>query len=308
MSKNKPKFSNKKTILLLSVTCMFLISCGKAKDAATGDDSVSDSASLVESSITAVSGVADDQSESSYAHYTPIKSKYDFISQMLIEPTFAANCSRALASNCNNGVRSATLSSCTLGASNLKATGDINLTYSSSSCDMSATNATVTRTYNYDISGPRGGGVITNSSDSHTDYNGNQIGGGAKITKLATGFQIDILGKHKIFNLRSKKLFDISVKSDASNPLVFTSSLSRNQRQLQSGKLVVSHNLAKYTAEFTLTNLKWTSVCCHPVEGQISVVYSGSKTGQSTVSFTSCGMAQMEKDGQIEQLELSYCE
>ena len=71
-----------KNSLSLAVLAGLLISCGKNKNL-EDDNSVSDSAALVESGITAVSGAADDQSESSYAYFSPIKSKVDFISNLI---------------------------------------------------------------------------------------------------------------------------------------------------------------------------------------------------------------------------------
>ncbi|MCB0368703.1 MAG: hypothetical protein KDD45_04465 [Bdellovibrionales bacterium] len=297
----------KSLIIILAMTSLVLVNCSKAK---TDEEvsSVSDSTALIESGVTAISGAADDQSETSYAVMTPVKNQFDLINQLLLPKCYAASCSRALDSTCSSGIQSTSFSSCSLGSSRVTVNGNIQLAYSSSACDMSATGNTVTRTYNYSITGPRGGGVITTSSNSHSDYENNQIGGGAKITRLAAGYKMEILGKHKVFTLNNKTLFDISMHSDSANPLVFSGSLVRNQRVLANGKLILSHNLAKYSTTFTMTNLKWTSVCCHPIEGQIAVEYSGSKTGAASVTFTSCGMAQLEKDGQTEQIELSYCE
>jgi hypothetical protein len=118
---------------------------------------------------------------------------------------------------------------------------------------------------------------------------------------------MDLHGKHHSFvGRRGREVYNVSLRT--LQPIVITGGLSRANRLVNSGQIEVNHNLAKFTALITPSNIQWSSDCCHPVSGSLSVTYSGSKTGTSTVTFQGCGSAQVNDNGQSEDIELSYCE
>jgi hypothetical protein len=152
----------------------------------------------------------------------------------------------------------------------------------------------VTRTYDYDISGPYGG-VLSVTSD-----------GGGRLTKTAGGWSVEILGKHKELTFRGRKLVDLSISTPTA--LQVTGSLSRQSRVINSGSYQVVHNLAGFTAVYVPQNLTYESSCCHPVSGSLSVTFTGSVTGSGSVTFNGCGQASLTRNGQTQDIGLNYCE
>jgi hypothetical protein len=156
------------------------------------------------------------------------------------------------------------------------------------------------------IVGPRGG-TVTNASSTSSDYTGASYGGGGRLTKTASGYDLDILGKHKSLTYNSKSIFNISIRTLST--MQVTGGLSRSSRTLNGGQLQINHNLAKFTATIVPTNLQYSNTCCHPISGSLALTYSGSKTGSATITFSSgCGVASKTENGQSSQVELSYCE
>jgi hypothetical protein len=170
---------------------------------------------------------------------------------------------------------------------------------------MASTGNTVTRTYNLEISGPRGG-KINHSSDNRSDYRGTSYGGGGRLVKTAAGWDLSVLGRNSVLSFRGKNIFDVSVRTIT--PMNITGSLSRAGRVVNGGQLEVNHNLAGFTSVITPTNLQWSNTCCHPISGSLAVTYSGSKTGSATVSFHGCGSASVNQGGQTSVIQMSYCE
>lgn len=293
-------------LITIGVVLAVLQGC-KKKEADTDASSVSSTEAVVESGVSVISGSLDEQSNSSFA-YISVKPN-EIWATLLLDKANAANCSRAFAQTCTSGVKEMDYSNCSLPSSVRQMSGKVTLTFSNSSCTMNTAGDYVVRTYNTEISGPRGG-VIYNSSDSKEDYrtgSSNTYGGGAKITKSASGHNMDILGKHKRMVKNGRELFNVSVRSLQS--LEVTGGLTRAARKVSNGQLEINHNLAKFTSVITATDIKWGDCSCYPVSGSLSVTYSGSKTGSSKVTFSSeCGVASLEENGQTSKIELSYCE
>jgi hypothetical protein len=285
-------------VIQLLVLSLLTVSCAEKKSSL--DNVVDPETAAIESAVSLISGMADDQVGSSYA----VRSE-GWKQQALLPAAFASGCSRAVYNTCNSGVKSETYVSCTPGLTNFSLNGNVTLTYNNSVCDLNTVGATVTRTYNVNISGPRGG-ELTISSNSKQDYKGNNYGGGGKITVTNAGWNLDILGKHKVLTFKDKTLYDVSTRTVT--PLVITGSLSRASRNINAGQLEVNHNKAGFSALFNPQNLQWNNSCCHPISGSLNVVWSGSKTGSATVSFQGCGQAQVNENGQTKDIELSYCE
>lgn len=293
--KTKCKISGLILGLLLFSAC--------AKD---DEDSVVDpvEASL-ESGVTVLSGMADDQAGSSFALST--KPAQHPLELLLGEPAFAAACGRAVSQSCaSGGVKSVSYSSCQVGlASSLS--GSLTLDYSDNSCSMAVNGNTVTRTYNWTLTGPRGG-TLTRSSDSMSDYSGDTYGGGGRLTKTASGFDLEILGKHtELKGPRGTVLYDISVRTTSAIGL---DQVARNGRTMNGGSIEVNHNLAGFTAVLVPNNLEWSSSsCCHPTGGSMTVTYSGSRSGSATLTFGgTCGTATVTSGSGTQNIVLGFCE
>jgi len=295
-------------ILTTLIAVLVFSSCGKKANDSDGSDSINSTEASIESGLSVMNGSMDDQAGSSFASLTT-PSKPTAIASTLyrlaLPEAEAVACSRAVVSSCTAGVKSALYNACDLANTLFKMSGQVNLTYSQSDCSLNVNGDTVTRTYSVSISGPRSG-TLTLSSNSASDYNGATYGGGGRLTKTASGWNIDVLGKHKSFSRRGFELFNISMRT--TSPWQVTGSLSRASRVVNSGVLEINHNLAKFTMTVTPNNLQYSASCCHPVSGSLNVGFSGSKTGNATVSFQSCGVASLLENGQTTALELSYCE
>ncbi len=289
----------KKLILLVAI--LGFAACGEKENSAF--DSEDSLQAALESGVTSMSGVLDDQNGSSFAmnktlEYDPVR----MITSLIIPKAFAANCSRAVAQSCDLGVKTANYSEC---GNVFELNGSVTLTYSTLGCSMANVGENVTRTYDYTIEGPRGG-IITNSSELKAAYDGTQLSGGANLERTAVGWNLNISGKHKSFDRNGRQIFDVSVETPST--IEVTGGLSRANRQVNNGSLKIYHNIAEFSATYTANNLQWSSSCCHPVSGSLSVDYEGSVEGSATVTFNGCGTAVHEKDGLSQDMTLSYCE
>ena len=293
--------------------CLALIlgsGCAK-KEQISGDSEIDSQEAAAESAIVAIGGAADDQEGSSFAAYRTEKAdKWNAIAVLLAPSAQAAGgvCRRAIFEGCSNGVKSIEYDSCSVGFSGYTITGNVTLTFSNSTCSLSAAGDSVLRTNRATITGPRGASIQNSSADRVSGVDGSSIGGGTRLSRTASGWTIDVLGQHKIATGRAgRQLFDVSVKTVA--PLQITGSLARSNRLVSSGQVDVHHNLAKFKASFVPTNLQYSNSCCHPVSGTLGVTYSGSINGSGTVTFNGCGSATLARaNGSSSTISLSHCE
>ena len=256
-----------------------------------------------ESGITALSAVADDQDGSSYAS---LNLRHRSVADILMPKAYAATCSRAVLESCSSGVKSANYSDCDISGTLLSLNGNVTLTYSDAGCGMASASDNVSRTYDYTISGPRGGNLRVFST-AQNDYRGNSISGGGKLTNTGSAWEIQVLGKNKIL----KTAGGLTIMSHSIRTLsnvTVTGGITRASRTMSGGQLEVNHNLAQFSAIYTPNNLQWSSTCCHPVSGNLSITYEGTVTGTGSVVFNGCGSATVTKDDQSRQINLSYCE
>jgi|GEM_PF-752348 len=311
--KSITKSQNKKLNLSLSLVYLFSFSlsgCGKKSEVADLADSLNESEAAVESGVSMISGMADDQAGSELS-WKPHSSNPTLASSLSVWSLFAAtranadSCYRASLSSCLAGLKSAEYNQCSVLGTLRSMNGSVQLTYSNSGCTMLQAGDSVSRTYNVAISGSRGG-VVSLTSAEKADYRGTSYGGGGSIQKTLTGFQLNILGRHSSFQRNGKTLSDVSVRT--LQPVEVTGSLNRDNRVINGGQLEVNHNLKGFTSLLVANNVQWNSQCCHPIAGEMSITYSGSKTGTATVTFNGCGTATLNQDGQQQSIALSYCE
>ena len=285
----------KRLNLVLALSLLVAIGCGKKEE--ESEPSINSINSSAEAGITAVSGVIDDQAGSTFAASTK-PSPYHYAEKLFhlaLPQAYAVSCARAVDQSCSSGVRSVSFSSCDL-PRGAQFSGQITLTYSDSGCSMASTGNSVTRTYDYDISGPYGNSVLAVTSE----------GGGGRLTKTAGGWNLEILGKRKILTWRGREIMNHSISTPS--PIQITGGLTRASRVVNSGSFQVVHNLAGYTATYVPNNLTYSGTCCHPISGSMSVTYTGSVTGSGSITFNGCGQGTLIKDGVSQDLELNYCE
>lgn len=298
---------NKTTILCLAV--LTAVGCGRrSDDGSSAEDSLNATESVVESGVTVVSGMADEQSNSSLALKSEPEKPTIWWVLLRPETASATACSRAVAATCSSGQRSALYADCSVSGTLRTMNGQVDLSYSQTDCSMALTGDSVTRSFNVTVTGARSG-QFTLSSQSQTDYVGNTYGGGGRLTKTSGGWDLEILGRHSSFERNGRRLMSVSVRT--LSPLHVSGSLGRSSRSVSGGQLEVNHNLAGFTAVFAPSAshpLQWTAGCCHPTSGQLGVTYSGAKTGSATVDFAGCGTANLTEGGQTSQITLSYCE
>lgn len=208
-------FSHFGTALVIGLT-VFVSSCNKEDE--TVDASLVDT---LESAVASLSGVIDDENGGSFAARE--KTRMDHFVQSfsagLLPSAIASICGRVISSNCSSGVKTVNYSGCSIAGSVYSLTGGVTLTYSDASeCQNGAVGSlssgeSVTRTYDYIISGPRGGSLEV-SSEARSNYQGTSITGGGQLTKTVSGWDVSVLGYHKILsNALGRTLFDHSVKS-----------------------------------------------------------------------------------------------
>ncbi len=302
---------NLKVISTIAIIALISSACGRRNANDPGQNAmgaVDPVEATIETGVTLINGLADDQAGSSYA-LSLGNQKTSVWSLLLGKEAYAALCERVAASPmvvCNNNVKEVQYDNCELGTSGRTLNGFVQLTYSHASCTLSTDGDSVNREYDITISGPRGG-IVTHTSEAQSDYKvGPAYGGGGTVTKTAAGWDLSVAGRHSSFSFKNREIFNVSVRTI--QPLNISGGLGRSNRHISNGQLEVNHNLAKFTAVFTANNLQWTSSCCHPTSGSLGVVYSGSKSGSATVTFNGCGAASVDQGGQQQSIELSYCE
>lgn len=298
-----------KSILLLSIPCLvFAGGCGEKKEdeASSSVDSVE---STIESGVTAMDGVIDEQVNSIgfSLRAQENRSIAEWVNSVLFPLAHATTCTRARAATCSAGVQTVTYDSCTGPLDLITASGDVTLTYSSANCTMTSTGDSVSRTYDLTLNGPRSG-VLTLTSENTAPYDTNvaAFGGGGKLTKTSSGYSLEILGKHKSFSSRGTERFNVSMKT--SSAVTVTGGLTRASRTVNGGELIVYHNLARFTATIQPVNLTYTSASCHPATGSLNVTFAGNVTGTATVTFNGDGSATVDHGGTVSTFTLSYCE
>jgi hypothetical protein len=285
--------------LILTIVLVFMMGC--KKDEVLGDQT-SDS---IEAGISALADIADEENDESFASNTknPI---LNFFDSLQIQKAYSAACSaRAGLSSCTNGVRAVEYVNCTIPSTNQTLNGDVTLTYSDSGCSMSSNGNTVTRSYNYTRT-TSWGAVITTTSTSQSDYNGDNYGGGGVLTKTISGFNMVLNGKHKHRTTSGgRSAFDLSLKTSSA---ISVSALDRSTRVIDGGSLLIANNNKEYTIAMSPNSLTYTSNCCYPTGGSIDVTISGSVNATGSVAFNSCGNATLTKNGVSVGLSLYSCE
>jgi hypothetical protein len=132
---------------------------------------------------------------------------------------------------------------------------------------------------------------VTTSSNAVKNYKNVSIGGGITTAWSSTApTSLNILGLHVLRQATGDvTVFDHTITSNGVIPVSGT--LAAGTREIASGNVVIDHNIQKYTATGTITNLKWSAGCCVPTSGTIEYALTGSSTGDILVNFntSTCG-------------------
>lgn len=292
--------------LALVLLVMLSVSCGKLEELAQvdADTAIADS---VEAAITSLGAISDEQSEEDLSAYkkSQINKVLDLLNPM--KSAYAATCSgRAAGQFCSGGEKNITYSDCDIYNSNQTLNGNVKLVYSdTSNCDIDTVGESVTRTYDFTRTTGWGAQIRTHS-ENKTDYEGNNYGGGAVLTNTASGYEVEILGKHKErTSAAGRARMDVSIRT--TSPLSFDE-LDRDNRTVNSGTLVVAHNILNYKVEMSPNNLEYSSSCCYPIGGTMDLTYSGTISASGVVSFNGCGSATVTRADESYEIEFYSCE
>jgi hypothetical protein len=166
---------------------------------------------------------------------------------------------------------------------------------------------TVTRTSAGSTMTFASGAALVTDTNGGTAWDGTVIPStGTSIVGGASSKAITIHGTHrKLTGPAGRTLFDHFVTSTG---LTSTGSRAGGNR-VMTGSVSVYHNLAKYTATNTFNSVTWGSAnCCYPTSGNISSSFSGSVTGNTTLTFSStCGSATFADSSGTSNVTLTQC-
>ena len=292
---------------------IFLCGCGSASNSSNSTTSATESASVIAAST--VSGGVSSSSGNTTADYQRVIHKSNWIadfSRILVRPAYAASCLTATTS-CASSIKTITLSNCTsdFGSATWNGTETISSSGLTDICSGSgnvggllmSTGELVTRNFLAGTTRTDENGVVitldTQNDSSSTAYDGTNVYGGEFLSNNSGTLELRISGLH----LTSPGRWDHSISSSA---MVLSGSTS--SRQISSGTVTVWHNLAKYKATATLTNLTFTNTSCFPTGGSISTVLTGSQTGTETLAFIGGGQATYTSTtGAVSTITLSHC-
>jgi hypothetical protein len=214
---------------------------------------------------------------------------------------------------CSNNLSIINWNSCTVG--NARLSGGWTETWSPGFCANGAlptalTNgASVTRTSTGQVLTMHSGAYFTTSTLAHTAYDGTLIPNtGVHVSMTGGTRTLTIDGIHRVLvGHHNKTLFDHTLTSSG----LSVSGSRANGNRVVSGTMTMFHNLALFKMTHTFNNVTWGSAsCCYPTSGSITSALTGSRTGTTTMTFSSsCGAATFTDNDTIQtDVALSQCE
>jgi len=219
---------------------LVFVSCKPGTEATTNSSSSSVSDETMEAAITTLAGAADESAGSSFAFQKRKLNTKDKIIEFFtpMKKAFASSCfGRARGQSCEDNTKTKSFDSCSLGNSNFNLSGTITLTYSDSSCTLDE-GTSVTRSGEFSRENVSTGTTMTISSETHTDYRGESIGGGGQITNNGEDYSLNIIGKHKVKKDEDgNTTMDISVRT--LSDVTITGGLSRTNRIMNGGSMEI---------------------------------------------------------------------
>lgn len=307
--------SLRKQNLCLGILAMTLISSCR-KHAITGAEPLSEAdvglRDAVELVVSAANGVADDEAVAGYSVQPPV-----------LAPVPVASCTvRASSQACVAERRQATYSACDIGSVSLnggssvnaslplKMSGWVRLDFTETDlsllCDL-AIGESVTRTQDLTFLGVRDGSLRV-TSENRVDYRGQSYADGVKLRRGGGSLELTIFGISRILTGASlQTLSDLSLRT--LTPVTLGPNLARGFRTMNGGSFELSHQGLRMLDMVVPNAVAWEKAdCCFPTSGSLSMTLSGKLTGNAVVSFTGCGTATIQRDGQFRNLVFSSCE
>lgn len=155
------------------------------------------------------------------------------------------------------------------------------------------------------------GGKLEFNTLAHSAYDQTTISAkGITVANEGRYRVVDIAGARRTLkNSDGKVLFDVSMMTP--NEILMTGTRAARNRQINAGTIRIYDNENEYIGHITFSAVKWgNSSCCYPTAGSLITSYEGSKTGTSTLQFTStCGKAKyQDENGSTKDIELIQCE
>lgn len=159
------------------------------------------------------------------------------------------------------------------------------------------------------------GGAVAKSSARHTNYLGEELGGGSVLSRVEStsanlpAWSLEILGKHvQFYNRNARKVADISISTEGEIG-VEGSRFQAPNRTVNGGTLRIDHNLAQYTARFSPVNLVFEETCRCPVSGVLKASWTrGSELKAGSIEFLGCGKVKITKGDEVKERELPACQ
>jgi len=214
-------------------------------------------------------------------------------------------CAPLVQASCQNNVRFAVYDQCKIPGKESTLKGIASLKYTHPSCDIFNSGDSVISTYGISIKAVNGYSVLLSSLE-HLTFTGEKIGGGGVLTKDGPQWNFELKGKRiVVLNPKGIKRADYSQRT--LEPVIFGSGIY-SDLYVQSGTLQVDHNLEKMSVIYKLNEVNWDASCCHPIAGKLSIEFKGAYTGFAVAEYESCGVVQLNMNGELKALKLKSCE
>lgn len=203
--------------------------------------------------------------------------------------------------NCSFGANAATWA----GSQTLSFSGTA--TCNTNTLPLTGAGAVLTRTFGSGTTRTSAGGVVVNLDSSTPSGFSSSVSGGFTINGTAGGHNVVINGLHMVASVGGVTRWDHTVNTDPANPLSVT--FSGGSRTFNSGIVVVQHNLAKYVANASISNVVVAAGSCFPSSGSVTTTFvAGSKSGTETLKFNGGTSATLTNpDGSTASVTLTHC-
>ncbi len=204
----------------------------------------------------------------------------------LIPSAQAAACSGASTfGSCSSNTVTRSFGSCTVGMAVF--TGNVTLSWggSSTNCQMSAANDTVTRVPAFTVTGRRGATLTVSKTGSVGQRLTWSSGSGASRV-----FSMSNDGIRRVFtSAAGATLLDFTTQTTSAITVTGT---SRANRVMSGGVLRVTNNISGVACDYVPSAVTWSSASCNcPISGSWSATCSDGSA--SSLSITGCGTANL---------------
>ena len=309
----------KKLVMNYSFSIMLIILFPSCQESPIEEDlttkSAKDIPDAIELGISGLSGISDDLTDETISYQPQNKRPQYFTPFYLWNNAYADPTERrknicdkrANEVECVGGKRNKVFEACQILESEQLFEGEVSLEFSDSeTCNLEQVGHSVKRTFDY-TRRTQFGATIRTFSEERTDFQGNKYGGGTTLSKTQKGYELVIHGKHRTRTTsRTKPRVDVSLKTVS--PVVIKGGLFRGQRTLSGGEIVLANNLSEYVVSMKPDDLSYTSSCCYPTSGGVSLEFDGNIEGSGYVQFTSCGEAVVIREGESQLIEFDSCD